>query len=350
VGIARSQDAGERRRVGRRPRAHPETRGLHEARQAGSRLRGDGCDEGRVRSATWGPVVRHRPPRSVCGGRHAVRVPSLATRWLPHPRSDSRRMLVERPSNDRPVHATALVLGIAALCVVVVLTLSRLVGPRLLRHYERFPEMAAMPKLTATAKGTPADPLNIALVGNLEELRAAMRLIGWVQADSLSRASDLAIARSVLLNRPDSTAPVSSLFLFGRRQDLAFEQQVGQSARRRHHVRFWLVPALHYDGRPLWIGDASYDASAGLSHRGFHPTHHIAPDIDRRGRSRECAECRGRPLRHRWRAAGRRRAAGERAASRPGRSRRAAARRAQGSSLELAAPPALSNPGDVTSS
>jgi hypothetical protein len=190
-------------------------------------------------------------------------------------------MLVERPSNDRPVHATALVLGIAALCVVVVLTLSRLVGPRLLRHYERFPEMAAMPKLTATAKGTPADPLNIALVGNLEELRAAMRLIGWVQADSLSRASDLAIARSVLLNRPDSTAPVSSLFLFGRRQDLAFEQQVGQSARRRHHVRFWLVPALHYDGRPLWIGDASYDASAGLSHRGFHPTHHIAPDIDR---------------------------------------------------------------------
>jgi len=32
---------------------------------------------------------------------------------------------------------------------------------------------------------------------------------------------------------------VSSEFLFGRKQDLAFEQAVGDNPRHRHHVRYW---------------------------------------------------------------------------------------------------------------
>ena len=35
-----------------------------------------------------------------------------------------------------------------------------------------------------------------------------------------------------------------------------------------------------FDARPVWIGGATFDRSAGMSHRGFHPTHHITPDID----------------------------------------------------------------------
>jgi hypothetical protein len=70
---------------------------------------------------------------------------------------------------------------------------------------------------------------------------------------------------------------VSSLFLFGREQDLAFEKEVGPSARERNHVRFWRAPE---SGVPLWLGAASFDRGVGLSHRTGQITHHIAPDID----------------------------------------------------------------------
>jgi hypothetical protein len=61
---------------------------------------------------------------------------------------------------------------------------------------------------------------------------------------------------------------------------MAWEREVNGSARQRHHVRLWRVANVSYDGRPVWIGDATYDLRAGISHRGFHPTHHIAPDVD----------------------------------------------------------------------
>ena len=107
-----------------------------------------------------------------------------------------------------------------------------------------------------------------------------MRRAGWDAADPITRASSLAIARSVLFDRPDSTAPVSPLYLYGRAQDLAFEREVGRSASRRHHVRLWQAPGVLISGRPVWLGDAAYDLRAGISHRGLHPTHHIAPDVD----------------------------------------------------------------------
>ena len=169
---------------------------------------------------------------------------------------------------------------VAVLLVIAVRTLTHVVLPALLTHYTPFPALADAPKRTATPSGKAADPVNVALVGTADEVRSAMRVAGWVLADSLSRASDIAIAKSVLLNRPDSTAPVSTLFLLGHRQDVAFEQEVGRSARQRHHVRLWLDPAIEYQGRSVWLGSATYDARAGLSHRTLRPTHHIAPDVD----------------------------------------------------------------------
>ena len=85
---------------------------------------------------------------------------------------------------------------------------------------------------------------------------------------------------SVVLDRPDPTAPVSDLFLFGRKQDVAFEKAAGRSARHRHHVRFWRWDEAGSDGRPLWIGSATFDESVGFSHTTGQITHHIAPDLD----------------------------------------------------------------------
>lgn len=167
---------------------------------------------------------------------------------------------------------------IVALVVGTWLVLAYFVLPLLWRHYEHEPGLAEVPMVTRDAQGIPGDPINVAIVGAEGELEGAMRLAGWTRAAALSLGSDLAIAESVVLDRPDHDAPVSDLFLFGRRQDLAFEKEVGESAKRRHHVRFWHSPVA--GERPLWIGSATFDRSAGLSGTTGQITHHIAPDVD----------------------------------------------------------------------
>ena len=82
-----------------------------------------------------------------------------------------------------------------------------------------------------------------------------------------------------VVRKPDDEAPVSNLFLFGRKQDLAFELPVGNSPRQRHHVRFWRRDKLK-DGRPVWFGSATFDERVGLSHANGQVTHHIGPDVD----------------------------------------------------------------------
>jgi hypothetical protein len=177
--------------------------------------------------------------------------------------------------------ALATTVGAIILVEGSVMTLTHVVAPLLLTHYEHNPALEAVPKRTRTRRGVEGDPVNVALVGTQAEIAAAFAKAGWSRAESLSRASDYAIARSVLLRRPDSTAPVSSLFLYGRRQDIAYEREVGRSASRRHHVRLWLAEGVTGHGRPVWIGDAAYDLKAGVSHRALVPTHHIEADVDR---------------------------------------------------------------------
>jgi hypothetical protein len=107
-----------------------------------------------------------------------------------------------------------------------------------------------------------------------------MQAAKWDAAAALGLRSDLKIAADTVLSRSDDEAPVSNLYLFGRKEDLAFEQPVGDSPRKRNHVRFWRTPQANSDGRPIWIGSATYDERVGLSHTTGQITHRIAPDVD----------------------------------------------------------------------
>lgn len=169
---------------------------------------------------------------------------------------------------------------IAAAVLIAWLLLAYVVLPMAWRHYEHNPALEAAPKTTLTSQGIPGDPLNVGLIGDEETVVGAMLNAGWDPADPVTLRSSLRIARSVVLDRPYVDAPVSPLFLFGRKQDLAFQQPVGNSARQRHHVRFWRSVELGRAGVPLWIGSVTFDRSVGLSHRTGQITHHVAPDID----------------------------------------------------------------------
>ena len=175
-----------------------------------------------------------------------------------------------------------IVRGLEILAVVVALWLlaAYVVLPALWRHFEHHPALEDAPRTSVTAQGIPGDPLNVALIGTEEQVVRAMLGAGWEPAEPVTVKTSLRIAGSVLMNRPYAEAPVSPLFLFGRKQDLAFERPAGKSARHRHHVRFWRSSDLGRGGVPLWIGAVTYDRSVGFSHRTGQITHHIAPDID----------------------------------------------------------------------
>lgn len=167
-----------------------------------------------------------------------------------------------------------------ALLVAAWILAAYVVLPRLWRHHEHRPGLARAPLVTETPEGIPGDPLNLALVGCRADVEHAFAAAGWAAAQALGVRSGLGIAESVLLHRPDPEAPVSTLVLFGRAQDLAFERQVGTSAKMRHHVRLWHAEALADRGDAIWLGAATFDRGVGVSHRTGQITHHIAPDVD----------------------------------------------------------------------
>ena len=127
--------------------------------------------------------------------------------------------------------------------------------------------------------GIHGDPVNVGLIGTKEELIAAMLAAKWQPADPITFKSSVKLVKSVVLHRPDETAPVSNLYLWKRKEDLAFEQEVGKDASRRHHVRFW-ESAKQVNGRPLWLGAATFDTKVGFSHKTGMITHHIDANID----------------------------------------------------------------------
>ncbi len=152
--------------------------------------------------------------------------------------------------------------------------------PDFWKHYEYQKKLAPLPTVTVTAQGIPGDPLNIGLIGDERDIVCAMHEAGWFPADPVTLKTSIAIVGSVLLDRPYRDAPVSPLFYMGKKQQLAFEKPVGDSADRREHLRLWQVLERGDEGRPVWLGDATFDSGVGISHYTGAVTHHIAANVD----------------------------------------------------------------------
>ena len=165
--------------------------------------------------------------------------------------------------------------------LVVYFVVAYLLRPALWVRYERrHPAIDQTPGITLTGDDHPGDPINVALVGSKADVKRIMLAAKWYPADPLGLKSDVKIAADTVLERPYAEAPVSNLFLWGRKEDLAFEQPVGDDPKQRHHVRFWKSDKLDDQGRPLWAGSVTYDRRVGLSYTTGQITHHIGADVD----------------------------------------------------------------------
>lgn len=171
-----------------------------------------------------------------------------------------------------------------------------LILPRVIRLGLKILQRDHVPSYTITGDGLPGDPVNIALVGTLKQLRAAFAGIGWSEADRLGLASSWGMIRAFVLNSPYPTAPFSTLYLFGRGQDIGFQKAIDNSPRQRHHVRFWALSLtraqdtwgsagfwLNTDRPPeservIWVGAGTRDTGLSLTRLSYQITH--ATDSD----------------------------------------------------------------------
>jgi hypothetical protein len=136
-----------------------------------------------------------------------------------------------------------------------------------------------MPLTTVTRAGSPGDPINIQFVGTDGQIGAAFAAAGWYRADEIDLVTSVRICADSVLGRKYTTAPVSNLYLYGRKEDMAFERP-GLNVRQRDHIRIWKTALNGSDGRPVWIGSATKDTKVELARTNHLPTHHIAPDVD----------------------------------------------------------------------
>ena len=136
---------------------------------------------------------------------------------------------------------------------------------------------------TRTSDGLLGDPVNLAFQGSGEQIRAALEAAGWTRAQPVTLGSSWRIITSTLTRRSYDEAPVSPLFLFGRQQDFAYQQEVDGNPAQRHHVRFWRCPDdwLLPGGRRVdWLAAGTFDTSVGLSLFTLQVTHRIDADTD----------------------------------------------------------------------
>jgi LssY C-terminus len=123
------------------------------------------------------------------------------------------------------------------------------------------------------------DPLNLVVVEGDSDLIVPFIGRGWHLARKLDVASMIETVRAFIFREEYLTSPVSPLYVFGRREDVAL-QKARSTINERIHARLWLTPYTFESGR-VWIGQVSRDVGVRLTDHAWNlTTHKIGPDVD----------------------------------------------------------------------
>ena len=123
------------------------------------------------------------------------------------------------------------------------------------------------------------DPLNAVIIGNSHEVLAALTRSGWSFTHRLSLESVSRMVGSAIGGTAYPVAPVSNLYLFGRKQDFAL-QRARPSISQRNHSRYWLAP-FTYKGSQVCVGQVSRDIGIKITPKSPSLTTHIIdPEVD----------------------------------------------------------------------
>ncbi|HSW85303.1 MAG TPA: LssY C-terminal domain-containing protein [Candidatus Saccharimonadales bacterium] len=195
-----------------------------------------------------------------------------------------------------PYFDSKLPLGLAILLTYILA--AYILIPALIRLIRIIKPPAHLPLYCVTPDGFASDPLNIGIIATRRQIILAMEKAGWHLADPHRWRYLVRHLLSTIYGWSYPNAPVSNLYLFGRKQDLAFEIPIEGQVGGRHHVRFWATTyenkrplsfrSIHWQHRQahlrddnlLWIGAASQDVGVGYIRHNMQLTHMIDPDTN----------------------------------------------------------------------
>jgi len=137
-----------------------------------------------------------------------------------------------------------------------------------------------LPATTTNKAGTRAgDPLNVVMVGSPDDVFSALFRRDWHQTEVTYASSAWKTFKSFLFGSQYLYSPISSLYVFGRSQDIGLQKARG-SIHARNHMRLWLT-SLGYHGQSVWLGQISRDIGVKFTTgTATLTTHAIDPNID----------------------------------------------------------------------
>ena len=115
------------------------------------------------------------------------------------------------------------------------------------------------------------------MIGAVDTVLPPLARRDWHVTQTLSVTSAWRTLVSSLFGRPYRYSPVSSLYLFGRPQDIALQKARG-TVNQRPHMRLWLAPVT-LRGQPVWVGQISRDIGVRLTAKTL-TTHKIDAEVD----------------------------------------------------------------------
>jgi hypothetical protein len=122
------------------------------------------------------------------------------------------------------------------------------------------------------------DPVNLIVIGTLDDLLAAFTVAKWDETEVTSFKSTMKMASSFVFGKEYDYSPFSPLYLYGRSQDIGIQK--ARNIHERMHLRLWYSP-LRYQGKPVWVGQVSRDIGVRFTLKTWNlMTHKIDPDID----------------------------------------------------------------------
>jgi hypothetical protein len=138
--------------------------------------------------------------------------------------------------------------------------------------------LEALPCCTSDKKNKHAgDPLNIVVIGDVDDVYHALVRAGWDETETIYGKSMLKTAKSFIGGGEYRYSPVSALYVFDRAQDVAL-QKARANIHERNHLRLWLTP-FRIEGKRVWIGQISRDIGVRFTKKTI-TTHKIDPAVD----------------------------------------------------------------------
>jgi hypothetical protein len=141
-------------------------------------------------------------------------------------------------------------------------------------------ELRALPCCVKDADGErDGDPLNLAVIGDVGDVLAAMSRAGWSFTHRIDFNTVQRMVGAAVSGQAYAVAPVSPLYFLGRPQDMAL-QRARNTIVQRNHLRLWLAP-FRFEGRSVWVGQISRDIGVKATTKSpTLTTHVIDPNVD----------------------------------------------------------------------